>query len=152
MSPATVSGNEFTITCLVNAPRELVWRAWTEPDHVEKWWGPNGFTVTTKEIDIREGGTWRFTMHGPDGRDYPNHIVFTEIVPMERIAHDHGADDGKVHFKAVITFEAQAEKTLVTMRGTFPTAEELQIVAKEHGALEGGEQSLAKMDAYVQTL
>ena len=70
---------EIVITRLVNAPRELVWRAWTEPEHLEKWWGPNGFSVTTLEIDIREGGQWRFIMHGPDGHDYKNKTQFIDI-------------------------------------------------------------------------
>lgn len=65
----------------IDAPRDLVFDAWTDPAHVGQWWGPDGFTTTTHEIDIRPGGVWRFTMHGPDGVDYPNEIAFEEIVP-----------------------------------------------------------------------
>src|SRR6185436_4556698 len=112
MAQSMTSDREIVIERLIDAPRELVWRAWTEPEHLEQWWGPNGFSVTTHSIDIREGGVWDFIMHGPDGRDYPNRIVFTEIVKPERIRHDHGGDDGKVQFQATITFEEKDGKTL----------------------------------------
>lgn len=71
------------------APRELVWKAWTDPKHVAEWWGPNGFTTTIHEMDVRPGGVWRFTMHGPDGVDYKNKIVFIEIAKPARIVYDH---------------------------------------------------------------
>lgn len=145
--------NEIILTRLVDAPRERVWHAWTEPRHLEQWWGPDGFSVTTQEIDVREGGTWRFIMHGPDGRDYPNHIVFTELKEPERICHDHGGDgkDGaEVHFKAVITFEEQLHgKTLITMKSIFRSATERAHVVKEYGAIEGGNQTLGRMADYV---
>ena len=102
---STPSDREIIITRLIPAPREKVWAAWTTSEHLAHWWGPDGFTITTKEFSFTKGGLWRFTMHGPDGVDYPNHILFTEIVEQERISNDHGADDGKVHFQATITFE-----------------------------------------------
>ena len=67
-----------------DAPRELVFAAWTDPKHLSQWWGPNGFTTTTSSFDFRPGGIWRFVMHGPDGRDYQNRVTFDEIVPPER--------------------------------------------------------------------
>ena len=90
-------------------------------------------------------------MHGPDGRDYPNHVVFTKIVKPDIICHDHGGDDGKVHFQATVTFEEQDGKTLVTMHSVFPTAEDRDFVVKEHGAIEGGKQTLGRLDTYVST-
>ncbi len=150
MTTADTADRSITLTRLVDAPRERVWEAWTEQEHIEKWWGPNGFTVTTKEIDVREGGIWRFVMHGPDGRDYPNHIVFTKLVKPERIEHDHGGDDGRVHFQAVITFEEQSGKTLITMTSIFPSKEELEKVVREYGAIEGGKQTLGRMAEYVE--
>ncbi len=149
---AQVNDREITFTRILPAPRELVWRAFTEPEHLEKWWGPNGFTITTLAIDMREGGTWRFIMHGPDGRDYPNHIVFTELKEPERISHDHGGDDGKVHFQATITFEEKEGKTLITMHSIFPTTEDLERVVKEHGAIEGGKQTLNRLAEYLPTM
>jgi uncharacterized protein YndB with AHSA1/START domain len=150
MHPA--SANEILIERLVDAPRERVWEAWTNLEHLEKWWGPNGFSVTTESFAFETGGEWIFLMHGPDGRDYPNKVVFTEIVEPERIAHDHGGDDGKVEFKALVTFEARGDKTLVTMRSTFPSQAERDRVEKEHHAVEGGKQTLGRMAEYVLTL
>src|SRR5579884_4127269 len=76
-----------------DAPRALVFSAWTDPKHLAQWWGPNGFTTTTSSFDMRPGGVWRFVMHGPDGRDYQNRITFEEIVPPERLVYRHGGGD-----------------------------------------------------------
>ena len=83
------SDRELTATRIFDAPRELVFKMWTEAGHVTKWWGPDGFRTTIQRMDVRPGGEWRFIMHGPDGRDYINHKVFKEIVPPERIVYDH---------------------------------------------------------------
>lgn len=144
--------NDIAITRQVNAPRATVWRAFTEPAHLEKWWGPDGFTIETQSIDVREGGAWIFVMHGPDGRDYPNRIVFTKIREPELIAHDHDDGDGQMSFKAEIRLAEQDGRTLVTMRSTFPTTAARDRVVKEFGAIEGGKQTLAKLAAYAEAL
>jgi uncharacterized protein YndB with AHSA1/START domain len=76
-----------------DAPRELVFSAFTDPEHLSQWWGPNGFTTTTHAFEFRPGGVWRFVMHGPDGPDYQNRITYDEFVPPERIVYRHGAGD-----------------------------------------------------------
>lgn len=148
------SNREIIISRTVSAPRDLVWQVWTEPKHLEQWWGPNGFTVTTESIDIRVGGTWKFLMHGPDGTDYPNVIVFTEIAKPERISHDHGdGTENGIHFKATITFEEEGKnKTRITMKSVFPTQEARDHVVKEYGAIEGGKQTLGRMADYVEKM
>ena len=151
-SIATTTDRSFTITRLVDAPRDRVWDAWTTLEHLERWWGPDGFSVTTESFAFEVGGEWVFVMHGPDGVDYPNNIVFTEISKPDRIRHDHGGDDGKVHFQAEITFTEQGGKTLVTMTGVFPTAEDFRLVVERYGALEGGKQTLGRMAEYAATL
>jgi uncharacterized protein YndB with AHSA1/START domain len=88
-SNAQVSGREMIISRTFDAPREMVFEAWTNANHLVHWWGPNGFTLTTKSAEIKAGGEWRFTMHGPDGRNYPNRIVFHEIVKPERLVYAH---------------------------------------------------------------
>ncbi len=145
--------NEIILTRQVVAPRARVWEAFTQQAHLERWWGPDGFSITTSAFDFREGGAWVFVMHGPDGRDYPNKIIFTQIREPELLAHDHG-DDGKgeISFKAVITLEERDGGTLVTMRSIFPTAELLKRVVEEFGAIEGGKQTLAKLAAYAESL
>ena len=92
------SATEVRFTRLLEAPRSLVWKAHVTPGMVEKWWGPEGFTTTTHEIKIQTGGVWRYTMHGPDGTDYPNKLAYTEVKPEDYFVADHG-DFEKVHFK-----------------------------------------------------
>ncbi|HET7152473.1 MAG TPA: SRPBCC domain-containing protein, partial [Candidatus Kapabacteria bacterium] len=89
------SDREIITMRLLNAPRELVWKVWTEPEHIAKWWGPNGFTNTIRKMDVRVGGEWLFTMHGPDGTDYPNKTVYTKVVKPERLEYTvgTGSDD-----------------------------------------------------------
>ena len=88
-----IADRELVLSRLLNAPRTLVFDTWSDPAHVSQWWGPVGFTTTTHEMAFKVGGRWRFTMHGPDGTDYPNIIVYTEIVRPERICYDHGDDE-----------------------------------------------------------
>ena len=83
------SDREIVTTRVFDAPRERVFKAWTDPDHLARWWGPQGFTNTFHEFDLRPGGVWRFVMHGPDGADYQNKSVFVEITKPERIVFDH---------------------------------------------------------------
>lgn len=141
---------EIVIERIVNAPRDLVWRAWTEADQVAKWWGPNGFTTTIHEMHVRVGGVWRFIMHGPDGTDYPNKIVYREIVQPERLVYDHGDDDGNDSFQSTVTFVAMGNRTKVTMRAVFPTAE-ARAAAVKFGAVEGGQQTLARLEQHLAT-
>jgi uncharacterized protein YndB with AHSA1/START domain len=142
---------EIVITRLINAPQELVFDAWTDPEQVGQWWGPSGFTTTTHKMEVKPGGVWRFVMHGPDGRDYQNKITYLDIVPPERLVYRHGGDEDlePVSFHTTVTFVAEGNKTRVTMRSVFPTAEYRDRVVKEHGAIEGGEQHLARLDEHL---
>ncbi len=142
------SDREIVLTRTFDAPRELVWRAWTDPEQVVKWWGPFGFTTTTKKMDVRVGGTWIHTMHGPDGVDYPNASKFLEVVKPERLVYEHGgASEGgpPAQFVCTVTFEDVGGKTRVTMRSVFPSKEARDLVVREYGAVEGGRQHLAKL-------
>ncbi|HEY7467006.1 MAG TPA: SRPBCC family protein [Dehalococcoidia bacterium] len=143
---------EILITRLLNAPRELAFRAWTDPEQVVKWWGPRGFKTTTHETDIRPGGVWRFIMHGPDGTDFDNKITYIELVEPERIVYDHGDGEDGEQFRTTVTFEAQGEKTLLSMRVVFPTREERDRVVREHGAVEGGNQTVDRLEQYLSTV
>jgi uncharacterized protein YndB with AHSA1/START domain len=106
-------------TRVFDAPRELVFRAWTDPTHLAKWWGPKGFTNTFQEFDLRPGGVWRFIQHGPNGANYKNEIVFTEIVEPERIVFQHVSPP---RFEVTATFAAEAGKTRLTFQMLFETA------------------------------
>jgi uncharacterized protein YndB with AHSA1/START domain len=138
-----------------DAPRELVWMAWTDPKHLSQWWGPDGFTTTTSAFDMRPGGVWRFVMHGPDGRDYENRVTFDEIVKPERLVYHHGGGDDvePVQFRTTVTFEDLGDRrTRVTLRGVFPSAEERARVIKEYGADKGLVQTLSRLGDYVAKL
>ena len=150
-SIATKTGREVVISRVLDAPRELVFEAWTDPRHVGQWWGPHGFTNTIHEMDVRPGGVWRFIMHSPDGVDYVNKVVFIEIVKPERLVYHHG-DEGVVGFHVTVTFAEHQGKTLLTMRSVFPTAEELENVCERVGVLEGGKQTLERLGQYVTQL
>lgn len=141
------SDRELVISRVIRAPRELVFDAWTDPEHISLWWGPHGFTTTTHEMAFRPGGVWRFIMHGPDGTDYINKIVYTEIVRPQRICYDHGDDEGP-QFKAIITFEEQGGGTKLTLQMICATPIQLEGM-KKFGAVEGGEQTLERLDAYL---
>jgi uncharacterized protein YndB with AHSA1/START domain len=134
-----------------DAPRDLVFSAWTDPKHLTQWWGPNGFTTTTHSFDFRPGGTWRFVMHGPDGRDYQNLITFEEILRPERIVYRHGGavDVEPVQFKTRVVFEDLGGRTRIVWRGEFPSAAERDRLIKDYGAGEGLVQTMARLDDYV---
>jgi uncharacterized protein YndB with AHSA1/START domain len=138
-----------------DAPRELVFEAWTDPRHLSQWWGPNGFTTTTSAFDMRPGGVWRFVMHGPDGRDYENRITFDEIVKPERIRfrHDGGDDAEPVQFRTTVTFEDLGNRrTRLILHAVFPSAAVREHVIKQHGADRGAVETLARLADYVATL
>jgi uncharacterized protein YndB with AHSA1/START domain len=137
-----------------DAPRALVFEAWTDPKHLSQWWGPDGFTTTTSAFDMRPGGVWRFVMHGPDGRGYENRVTFDEIVKNERLVYHHGGDDVEpVQFRTTVTFEDLSNnRTRVTLRGVFPSAAERARVIKEYGADKGMVQTLARLADYVTRL
>jgi uncharacterized protein YndB with AHSA1/START domain len=135
---------EFLHSRRIDAPRERVFRAFSDPAHLTRWWGPKGFTSTFHEFDLRPGGFWRFLLHGPDGKDYPNESVFVEVVAPERIVFEHLSGH---HFVMTITFEVQGAQTVVGWRQVFDTAEERQRIAPF--VTEANEQNLDRLAAEV---
>ena len=150
--PATAD-REIVISRLIGASRELVFAAFTEVRHLSRWWGPEGFTTTTRAFAFRVGGEWDFVMHGPDGTDYQEWITWTEIVPPERIALVHGESrDDPNAFESVLTFEPAGDRTRVVMRTVFPTKQLRDEAVEKYHAIEGGEQTLANLATYVAGL
>jgi uncharacterized protein YndB with AHSA1/START domain len=138
-----------------NAPRDLVFAAFTDPKHLAQWWGPDGFTTTTHSFDFRPGGVWRFAMHGPDGRDYQNRVTYDEIVPPERLVYRHTGDEDvePVQFTQRLTFEDLGNgQTRLTWHGTFPSAEERTRVIEKYGADKGLAQTMARLAAFVTAM
>ncbi len=116
--------NEITITRVYDAPVADVWDAWTDPEQAALWWGPRGFTLTTHHKDFRVGGTWKYTMHGPDGVDYPNVTPYLEIIPHAKLVYDHGgSEDRPPLFRVNVLFSETDGKTTMVMTMTFATAE-----------------------------
>lgn len=151
-NPSDNADHEIVLERIFDAPCELVWEAWTNPKHGAQWWGPDGFTMTIEKMDFRVGGVWKHVMHGPDGTDYPNYSVFRKIVEHERIVFEHsGGDDGRtdIAFIATWTFEAVGNKTRLNMRLPFANSAAREVATKEYGAIEGGRQTLARLEALV---
>ena len=136
----------------VAASPAQVYAAFTDPDALATWWGPNGFRTTTHEMDVRPGGVWRHTMHGPDGTDYPNYTVYREVVPPERLVYDNASEQHAPDtFRATITFdEVSGSRTRVTLRMVVATPEQLEEM-KKFGAVEGGQQTLARLAEYLES-
>ncbi len=119
-----VQPNEIYIERIYDAPVKAVWEAWTVTDKVEKWWGPRGFSLTTHSKDLRSGGHWHYTMHGPDGTDYPNRTFYHEVQPFQKLIYDHGANDTQPPlFRVTALFEEFAGKTKLKMIMSLASAE-----------------------------
>lgn len=128
---ASTDSNEIRLTRVYDAPARAVWDAWTIPEQVEKWWGPRGFTLTTHSKDLRAGGTWRYTMHGPDGVDYPNVTKYHVVEPYQKLVYDHGGtDDRPALFRVTVTFKEANGKTTMEMISTLPSPEAAREMAK----------------------
>src|SRR3954447_16178418 len=150
---SATADREIVISRTIDAPRELVFEAFTEVRHLSQWWGPEGFTTTTRAFEFRVGGSWDFVMHGPDGTDYQEGIVWNEIVPPERIALLHGErrDDPNA-FSSVLTFTVDGAATRIEMRTVFPTKELRDEAIEKYHAIEGGQQTLSKLADYVTAI
>jgi len=149
-STREASDREIVVSRLIEGPRRLVFEAYTDVKHLAHWWGPDGFTTTTRSFEFRAGGVWDFVMHGPDGTDYPNWVEWREIVPPERIVLLHGERAGDPRsFLSTVTLVERGGATEVTMRAVFKTKAQRDLVVERYRAIEGGEQTLARLAAYV---
>jgi uncharacterized protein YndB with AHSA1/START domain len=147
---SATADREIVISRVIDAPRELVFEAFTEIRHLSRWWGPEGFTTTTRSFEFRVGGEWDFVLHGPDGTDYTEWISWTEIAPPERIALRHGEFRGDPNaFESVWAFETAGPATRIEMRTVFPTKELRDEAVEKYHAVEGGRQTLSNLAAYV---
>lgn len=144
---------EIVLSRVFDAPRELVFKVWTDAEHAAQWFGPKGFTTTTRSADVRVGGRWTFDMVAPNGHVYSNRIEYLEIVPSELLVFDHSgdSDDDPNRFRVTITFDEQADrKTIVTMRQLHPTKVRREAVIG-FGAVELGYQTLDKFAEHLRS-
>ena len=142
---SSTAEREIVITRVFNAPRELVFKTWTDPRQIDQWWGPHGFTTVTASMDVRVGGAWVYLMRHAQYGEFPNRIVYREIVPPERLVytHDSGIDGDPSAFEVTVTFDALGQSTRLTMHSVLASAAELERV-KGFGAVEGGKQTLER--------
>ncbi len=140
------SDRELVISRMLNAPVELVWEAWTKPEHIAQWWGPDGFSNTITKMDMVKGGEWDLVMHGPDGTEYVNKSIFKEIVPRKKIVYEHVTGP---KFVATVKFEARGEQTIITWQMLFETAEEFIRTVKTFKADQGLKQNIEKLLVYL---
>lgn len=146
---AAVADRTMILQRRINAPRTIVWNTWMNPETLPQWWGPDGFSCRTARIDLRSGGEWVFDMIGPDGTVFPNHHLYSEVRPEERIGYALlWGENGPKHADAWAAFEEQDGATLVTLGMVFATAAEFQ-EAKGFGAIELGLQTLGKLAAII---
>jgi len=143
-------GNQLIHTRLLNAPRELVWDVWTKPEHIKEWWGPNGFTLTHKSMDVQAGKQWKFIMHG-FGQDFDNKIEYLEVVKPSLLVYKHGDEHALISFTVRISFEEIGDKTFLTMRSVFKSEEVLAELNRKVNAIEGGKQTLDKLELYLSS-
>lgn len=144
---------EIVLARVIDAPRERVYRAWTEPERMFQWFGPSGFRCEARQAgEVAVGAVWRFDMIAPDGHRYDNRMVFLEVVPNERLVFEHGhdTDDDPDRFRVTLTFDQQANgKTVLTLRQMHPS-KALRDAKIGFGAVEYGLQTLGKLDEYLR--
>lgn len=141
--------NELYLTRIYDAPLEMVWTAWTDPNHVAKWWGPRGFTLTTHSKDLRPGGIWHYTMHGPDGVDHVNKTVYLEVEERAKLVYDHGGNDERAPlFRVTVLFSEQKGKTKMEMTMTLPTPE-AAAATREFIKQAGGDSTWDRLAEYI---
>jgi uncharacterized protein YndB with AHSA1/START domain len=145
---------EIVMTRTFDAPREMVWQAWVDPKQLVQWWGPKGFTTTVHEMDVRPGGLWRLVMHGPDGTNYPNEMIFTDVVPGEFVSlRLSGGREGEAPqvFDKTLTFADEADGTRLTVRLVFATREARDENVRLYGSIEGGKQMFERLTEFLAT-
>jgi uncharacterized protein YndB with AHSA1/START domain len=148
--PAEQKENEIRLTRVYDAPVKTVWEAWTDPAQVAQWWGPRGFTLTTHSKDLRPGGHWAYTMHGPDGTDYPNTTLYHEVEPLAKLVYDHGGhQDRPPLFRVTVLFAERDGKTEMELRMAFPDAEAAK-QSRKFIKQAGGDSTWDRLTEYLE--
>ena len=145
---------EIVVSRLIDAPTALVFNAWIETKQLEQWWGPAGFTTAVHEMDVTDGGITRLVMHGPDGVDYPNKLVYTDILAAKRLSYmqtdDGDLDNDAAAFGVTVLFEEESHQTRVTMHALFKTDTERKRVVNGCDAVTSANQTLERLDKFLQ--
>jgi uncharacterized protein YndB with AHSA1/START domain len=148
-----VGDREIAITRVFDALRYLVFGAWIDPKAIGQWWGPRGFTTTTHSMETYAGGVWKYTMHGPDGTNYPNKVRYEEVEIPERISYSvtGGTEDDDTHsHRVIVEFRDKGAKTEVSMRMIFTSAAERDHVVNVYGAVQGLNETTDRLGEYLR--
>lgn len=142
-----ITDRELHFSRILNAPVQIVWEVWTNPEEISLWWGPDGFRNTIQKMEIKPGGEWNMIMHAPNGTDFEIKSIFKEIVKHRKIVYEQ-----LTHFKyiATIEFESREDKTFISWNMLFESKEKLMEAAKIYGVIEGFKQNTEKLDNYLQ--
>jgi len=150
---STEADREIVVSRIIEGPRRLVFDAFTSATHLEKWCAPKGGTITTRSFDFKPGGVWDATIQGPDGKRYPNHGMWKEIVPPERIVWLYGMRKNDPHaVPTTVTLVEKGTTTEVTMRILYGSKAERDEKVAKYYAAQGAKQSLDSLASYVATL
>jgi len=150
-----IEDNQVIYKRYFDVPLELAFEAWSSPEHLSHWWGPDGFTLTTTSMEFAESGCWEFIMHGPNGRDYENKVQFLQINAPFFMRYKHSGDgggDAHVEFEVRVRFEACGDGTNLTFEQIFSSKRELERLDSRYGAIKGAEQHLGKFSQYLLKL
>ncbi len=145
MKIENLENRELRISKMLNAPVDLVWEAWTNPEQLGSWWAPAGFTTTIHKMEVKEGQEWLMTLHGPDGKNYPNKSIFREIIPLKKIVYHHFYPE----FLATAVFEPKGHETSLEWTLLFETTELFDVVVKTFKADEGLKQNVEKLENFL---
>jgi uncharacterized protein YndB with AHSA1/START domain len=149
LAPEPTFHREIVVSRVFDAPRDRVYQAFADPVHVANWWAPNGFSCTVHAMDVRPGGLWRFVVHGPDGTDHPNRVIYEEVQPAKRLVYRHGTDNDLAsdRFHVTITFLDKGPRTEVILACAWPTEQDFAKV--EPFAVEAGNGLLIRLAEYL---
>jgi len=138
-------------TRILDAPRDLVWEVWTTPEHIKEWWGPNGFSLTTKSMNVEPGKIWDSIMHGM-GRDWDSKIEYVEVKKPSLLSYKHFGESEEYNFSVSVSFEEVEGKTFLTMKSTFKSKAIIEELNRKVNAIEGSKQTLNRLEIYLKTI
>ncbi|MHA4811025.1 SRPBCC domain-containing protein [Flavitalea flava] len=138
-------------TRILDAPRDLVWEIWTTPTHIKEWWGPNGFSLTVKSMQVEPGKIWDSIMHGM-GRDFDSIVEYVEVKKPSLLSYKHFGESEDYNFTVSILFAEVEGKTLLTMKSIFKSKEIIEELNRRVNAIEGGKQTLNRLENYLKLL
>ena len=141
------SDREVITTRIFKTTKERLFKAWTDPDQLAKWWGPEGFSNTFHEFNLKPGGDWRFTMHGPNGADYKNHSIFVSIQEPDEIILDHISPP---KFRVVASFSKEEGGAKLRFRQIFLSKEEADKL--KTFVVDANEQNFDRLESLISDL